>query len=72
MTNYEIIKAMDIDELAHLLEDDCYYCVCYPATGSCSLPCKEGVKKWLESEAEIDDIIPNAATGERQINNKTE
>lgn len=50
MTIYEKIKSMDIDELAHLLECDCYCCVCYPETGPCSLPCKEGVKKWLESE----------------------
>ena len=52
MTNYEKIKAMDFDELANILQDNCGFCVCFPESGRCSLPCKEGVKKWLESEAE--------------------
>ena len=52
MTNYEKIKAADIDELANLLQFDCEFCVCYPEPGPCSMPCNKGVKKWLESEAE--------------------
>lgn len=65
MTNFERIKEMNIEEMAefHSNNCDCTYCVCYPEPGPCSLSCKAGVKKWLESEA---------ATGKRQINNKTE
>ena len=52
MTNYEKIKAMDIDELAELFQGDCTFCVCFSDPRCFSLSCKEGVKKWLESEAE--------------------
>ena len=54
MTNYEMIKQLGIEETAEFLSDngDCSYCVCYPEPGPCSLSCKAGVKKWLESEAE--------------------
>lgn len=54
MTNYEKIKEMSIDEMAALLERECYLCVCYHEPGNCSLSCKEGVKKWLEAEAETE------------------
>lgn len=57
MTNYEKIKAMDFDELANILQDNCGFCVCFPEPGRCSLPCKEGVKKWLESEAEDNGTV---------------
>ena len=51
MTNYEKIKAMDIDELAELFQGDCTFCVFFSDPRCFSLSCKEGVKKWLESEA---------------------
>lgn len=57
MTNYEKIKAMDIDELANFFQCDCYCCVCYSEPGPCSMPCKEGVKKWLESEVADDGKV---------------
>lgn len=50
MTNFEKIKAMDIDELAIFFQGDCTFCVCFSEPGRCSLSCKEGIKKWLESE----------------------
>lgn len=60
MTNYEKIKAADIDELANLLQFvqfGCEFCVCYPESGPCSMPCDKGVKKWLESEAEDNGTV---------------
>lgn len=59
MTNYEMIKQLSIEEMAESLSDngDCFYCVCYPEPGPCSLSCKAGVKKWLESEAEDDGKV---------------
>ncbi len=52
MTNYEKIKSMSIDEMANLLEATCEFCVCFKEPRKCTPRCKEGVKKWLESEAE--------------------
>lgn len=55
MTNYEKIKEMSIDEMAALFSVACGFCVCACEPGNCSLSCKEGVKKWLESEAETKE-----------------
>lgn len=57
MTNYEKIKAMDIDELANFFQSDCTLCVCFYKPGCCSLSCKEGVKQWFESEAEDNGTV---------------
>ena len=55
MTNYERIKAMDIDELAKFIED----CSPYEATiytlkndGS---ELKEKIKEWLVKEAKVNE-----------------
>lgn len=50
MTNFERIKAMDIDTMAGTMaEEGCYYCE-YAALDHCGGRCTEGVRKWLESE----------------------
>lgn len=53
MTNLDRIKNMTVDEMAALLESapckSCAYCGCT----RCSFKlCKDGIKKWLEQEAE--------------------
>ncbi len=53
---------MDFDEFAEFLEFNCNCGVCLYTTHCEECSCKDGVKQWLESEVEIDDIIPNAAT----------
>ena len=56
MTNYEKIKSMSIDEMANLLGNECEFCVCFNEPFlKCSRSCNEGVKKWLESEAETEE-----------------
>lgn len=54
MTNYEKIKAMDIDELAKLLDScgSCGFCICRENEEECNVQsCENGTRKWLESEA---------------------
>lgn len=57
MTNYEKIKAMDFDEFAEFLERNgtCGVCLLYPHCEGYS--CKDGVKLWLESEAEDNGTV---------------
>lgn len=51
MTNFERIKAMDIDTMAGVMaEEGCYYCEYAEMIGNCGGRCTEGVRKWLESE----------------------
>lgn len=57
MTNFEKIKNMDIDELAKLLNGRCSLCVFDTDGDECAgmekdAPCIDGVRKWLEQEAE--------------------
>ena len=56
MTNYEKIKAMSVEELADLLDYGECHCCAYYKTNSpvdcLDCVCKDGVKKWLESEVE--------------------
>lgn len=52
MTNYEKIKAMSVEEMAHFIltictdEGRCYFC------DVCNSDCVGNVKKYLESEVE--------------------
>lgn len=60
MTNYEKIKAMDIDELAELLDSygTCGFCIYRERREECDVQsCENGVKKWLESEAEDNGTV---------------
>lgn len=51
MTNFERIKAMDIDTMVTIMEEEvCYHCE-YAESDTCYMRCTEGVRKWLESEA---------------------
>ena len=53
MTNFERIKAMDIDELAKWTWDKCECVGCAYKPGWCGgEKCIEGHKEWLEQEAE--------------------
>lgn len=53
MTNYEMIKQLSVEEMAEFLRDNDYYDVCiYDRTTCKELSCKDGIKEWLESEAE--------------------
>lgn len=50
MTNFERIKAMSLDEMAGVMaKEGCYYCE-YATIDDCGGWCKEGFRKWLESE----------------------
>lgn len=59
-TNFERIKAMSVEEMAHLLgrNADCEnYCAFVDEIGACNGQgnvCTMGVKKWLESEVETE------------------
>lgn len=58
MTNYERIKAMSVEEMAHkLIVKDCQQYCAFTKNGRCAsydddIPCENGVIKWLNSEAE--------------------
>lgn len=52
MTNYEMIKQLSVEEMAEFLRDNDYCDVCiYDRTPCRERSCKDGIKKWLESEA---------------------
>lgn len=52
MTNFERIKAMTVEELAELIsKSPCYNCK-KTSDQTCTIPCFQGVKQWLESEVE--------------------
>ena len=57
ITNYDHIRAMNIEEMATtMLEKFCFNCMCCPASDFCNetfegKTCSDIVKKWLESEA---------------------
>lgn len=53
MTNYEKIKSMSVEEMAEFMYENCL-CACCPYCdgGLCHCDCKDGHKKWLESEVE--------------------
>ena len=60
MTNYDRIKQMTIDEMAIEIScaGECNYCIAQnrcdrlPSDVVATIPCRELVKQWLESEAE--------------------
>lgn len=51
MNNYERIKNMNIDEVAELISTGnvCYQCA-YEDENCTNKSCREGHKKWLQSE----------------------
>ena len=50
MTNGDRIRQMSNEELADMLNGHCEFCVC--AMQYCEEDCEEGIKAYLESEAE--------------------
>lgn len=52
MTNYEMIKQFSVEEMAEFFNDvdNCDACM-YDRIPCKELSCKDGIKKWLESEA---------------------
>ena len=55
MSNFDRIKAMNIDELAEFISqfaDDCKFCICDLNDEKCKTFkfCSDGIKKWLESD----------------------
>ena len=56
MTNYEKIKAMSIEEMAVLLEQQgtCDFCIHYYDKTCAGCDCLNGVRMLLESEVEED------------------
>ena len=51
ITNFEKIKAMNIDEMARCLgANSCNYCVYQQVNCDDIKQCKDGIKLWLESE----------------------
>ena len=57
MTNYKKIKNMSVKEMADFIDrNDCCDCCAYRVDGCRALiDCPEGIKKWLESEAEDEN-----------------
>ena len=54
MTNYEKIKQMTVEEMADfiILKDDCECCH-YADDDACDkFECRDGIKAWLEQEAD--------------------
>lgn len=65
MTNYEKIQSMSVEEMAKEFEkNSCDHCIrCYKYTNEyCSMEninikhCCEGIKQWLEQEADNESI----------------
>lgn len=57
MTNLEHIKNMTVDEMAELLSTKACKCCAYLSFAPCGFracACKDGIKKWLEQEAETE------------------
>ena len=53
MTNLDRIKNMTLDEMAELLGTKACECCAYRSLPPCGFKsCKDGIKKWLEQEAE--------------------
>ena len=53
MTNLDRIRGMTLEELAALLESKACKCCAYRSLTPCGFKsCKDGIKKWLEQEAE--------------------
>ena len=54
MTNLDRIKSMTVDEIVELLyRGPCTFCVDYDSPPPCNFKdCRDGIKKWLEQEAE--------------------
>lgn len=52
MTNLDRIRGMTLDELAALLESKACKCCAYRARQCGYKSCKDGIKAWLEQEAE--------------------
>lgn len=50
MTNYDKIRNMTIEEMATLLQHLVICNMC--KNDDCSQSCNDGIKQWLESEAE--------------------
>ena len=52
MTNFEKIKSLTVKEMVNFIcEGACNYCIY--ADGDCrGFKCREGVREWLEQEAE--------------------
>ncbi len=53
MTNYEMIKQLSVEEMTEFFNDsgNCNVCI-YDDIPCNELSCKDGIKRWLESEAE--------------------
>ena len=52
MTNFEKIKKMSVDELVDFIAEPCSNSCVYHSNCNVGEDCEDGVKKWLESEAE--------------------
>lgn len=57
MTNFERIRNMTTEEMATLLESAACQCCAYCHLVPCSFKsCKDGIKKWLEQEADDERV----------------
>ena len=59
MRNIDKVKEMNSQELAHLIDSNrCKICVFSNPSGNCEGKCEDGIKQWLDQEADItpDDI----------------
>lgn len=67
MTNFEKIKQMNVDEMAELLVDKfkCLDCECVYNCNACLFY----IKRWLESEAEENDIAESNRNNNKRNTN---
>ena len=52
MTNLEWIRTLSAEELAKLLDDDCY--MCSKLKGGCDMNCESGYITWLNAEHVVE------------------
>ena len=52
MTNFEKIKQMSVEKMAKVIEKSCEVCCIYNGNCTANNNCTDGIKRWLESEAE--------------------
>lgn len=61
MTNYEVVKAMGMNELAGFLASITTCCGC-PAYGNCGGPevCTASLLEWLADESDDDTVVEHS------------
>ena len=51
---YDRIRNMSVEEMAELFSKSPCYCCKQHKDQTCKMPCRQGVKQWLESEVDTE------------------